>query len=67
MMTELHTPKEVAKLLKVSYRTVLDMIALGNLQAYRVGGVFRISEREIYRYLDSVKVDSSFWKHARIR
>ena len=48
MMTELYTPKQVAKLLKVSYRRVLDMIALGEIKAYRIGGVFRISEREIY-------------------
>ena len=64
-MNELLTPKDVANKLKVSYRKVLDMIALGELPAYKIGGVFRISEREIHRYLDSVKVDSTFWKHSK--
>ena len=64
-MNQLYTPKEVAGLLKVNYRKVLDMIALGELTAYRIGGVFRISEEEIQRYLNSVKVQNDFWKNAR--
>lgn len=58
-MTELLTPKEVANILKVNYRKVLDMIALGELRAYRIGRVFRISEGEVYRYLKSVKIETS--------
>ena len=64
-MKALYTSKEVAGLLKVNYRKVLDMIALGELTAYRIGGVFRISEEEIDRYLNSVKVQNGFWKNAR--
>ncbi len=60
-MEQFFTPKEVAQLFKISYRRVLDLIALGELVAYKFGGVFRISEREIYRYLESSKV-KSFWK-----
>ena len=58
-MTELLTPKEVANILKVNYRKVLDMIALGELRAYRIGRVFRIAESEVYRYLQSVKIETS--------
>ena len=60
-MNEMFSPKEVAKILKVNYHKVLDMIHLGKIEAYQIDGQFRISEREIYRYLDSVKVNS-FWK-----
>ena len=56
-MEQLLTPKEVAKLLRVNYRKVLDLIALGDLRAYKVGGVFRICEEEITRYLRSVEVE----------
>ncbi|MCH8836261.1 MAG: helix-turn-helix domain-containing protein [Candidatus Marinimicrobia bacterium] len=58
-MTELLTPKEVANILKVNYRKVLDMIALGELRAYRIGRVFRIAESEVYRYLQSVQIETS--------
>lgn len=58
-MTELLTPKEVANILKVNYRKVLDMIALGELRAYRIGRVFRIPESEVYRYLQSVMFKTS--------
>ena len=57
-MESLLTPKEVAKILKVGYRKVLDLIALDKLSAYRVEHTYRISEREVYRYLNSVKTDS---------
>ena len=55
-MVELLTPKEVAKVLQINYRKVLDMIHLGELEAYQVGGVFRISRSAIQQYLDSVRV-----------
>ena len=59
-MNQLYTPKEVAQLFKLSYRRILDMIALGEIGAYKIGGVFRIPESEIRCYLASVKVES-FW------
>jgi len=64
-MTELYTPKEVAKILNVSYRMILDLISLGEIEAYRIGsgkGVFRISKREVNRYLEYNKVNAEFWK-----
>ena len=61
MIIELYTPKDVAKIFNVNYRKVLDLIALGELQAYRIGGAFRISQSEILRYLYTHKVKSQ-WK-----
>ena len=57
-MIDLLTAQEVAKALKVNYRKVLDMIALGELKAYRIGRVFRVSKDELERYLRTVKLDS---------
>ena len=57
VMIDLLTAQEVAKALKVNYRKVLDMIALGELKAYRIGRVFRVSKDELDRYLRNVKID----------
>jgi excisionase family DNA binding protein len=55
-MQQLLDAKEVATSLKVSYRTVLDQINLGRLEAYRVGNQYRISESSYLKYLESIKV-----------
>ena len=61
-MVELFTPAEVAKILRINYHKVLDMIHLGELDAYQIGGVFRISRSAIQQYLDSVKVPQISFK-----
>ncbi|MBT4035899.1 MAG: helix-turn-helix domain-containing protein [Candidatus Marinimicrobia bacterium] len=55
-MQQLLDAKEVATALKVSYRTVLDQINLGKLEAYQVGNQYRISESSYLKYLESIKV-----------
>jgi len=60
-MNSLLTVKEVAKILRINYRKVLDLIHLGELPAYRVGGSFRITEEQIQKYLDSSQV-KNYWK-----
>jgi len=62
-MNNFLTPKDVAKILKINYRKVLDMIAMGELPAYQIGGLFRISEKDIHSFLESVKVQS-YWKNS---
>ncbi len=57
----LYKPKEVAEILKLSYRSILDMILMGDLKAFKIRGVYRISDKEINRYLQSAEVES-FWK-----
>lgn len=57
-IADLLTPSEAAGILRIGYRRVLDLIALGELRAYRIGRVFRISRVELYRYLESTRVES---------
>lgn len=54
-MIALFTPEETAEILKVKYNKVLDLIHMGNLQAYKVGGQFRISLFAIHEFLDKSK------------
>lgn len=49
--TKYYTPKEVAKLLRVNERTVLNLIAAGELKAHRVGRQYRISQEQLDEYL----------------
>ena len=59
---QLLTPREAADLLRVNYRTVLDLIAMGELRASRIGRIFRINRNEIPRYLKSTEVESPWAK-----
>lgn len=59
---QLLTPREAAALLRVNYRTVLDLITVGELRASRVGRLFRIRREEIARYLRSTQVESPWAK-----
>lgn len=45
------TVEEVADRLKVSHMTVYRWIKAGQLGAYKIGGEFRITERDIEHYL----------------
>jgi putative molybdopterin biosynthesis protein len=47
------TVEEVAERLKVSNMTVYRWIKAGNLAAYKIGGEFRITERDIESFLES--------------
>jgi excisionase family DNA binding protein len=57
IMHNLLTVREVADRLKLGYRTVLDLINYGKLEAYLIGNKYRISESAYLRYLDSTKVN----------
>jgi len=59
---QLLTPKEVALIMKINYRKVLDMIALGQLKAYQVGRVFRISQDDLNKFLESSRYHEP-WSH----
>lgn len=60
-MDTFHTPKEISSLLKIHYQKVLELIALGKLEAYKIDGVYRIASYSLNKYLLSVKV-KSYWK-----
>jgi excisionase family DNA binding protein len=46
------TVEEVAERLKVSNMTVYRWIKAGSLDAYKLGGEFRITERDINEFLE---------------
>jgi len=52
-MNELLTPKEISKLLKLTYGKVLEIIHLGELKAIRIGKSFRITEYDLHDYIES--------------
>ena len=54
-MKKLLKPKEAAFILNVNYRKVLDLIASGEIQAYKLGNKYRISEISIFNYLENCK------------
>jgi excisionase family DNA binding protein len=47
------TVEEVAERLKVSNMTVYRWIKAGSLSAYKLGGEFRITERDINQFLEN--------------
>ena len=51
--------KELASILKLNYRTVLDLIVAGDLKAYRIGRVFRISSIQVSRFLKSKEIKNT--------
>ena len=61
-MKKLLKPKEAAFILNVNYRKVLDLIASGDIQAYKLGNKYRISEISIYNYLKNCKYQSAWIK-----
>ena len=54
-MPIIYTPNEIAKILRISYRKVLDLIAVGDLPAFKVHKVYRISEANLMQYLESTR------------
>lgn len=56
------TPKQVAIKLNVHYRKVLDMIVLGELDAYKIVGSYRISEGALFDFLEKHKY-KYYWKN----
>ena len=53
---EFYEIKELSSILKLNYRTILDLIATGELQAYRIGRVSRISPIQLNRFLKSKEI-----------
>lgn len=60
-MDRLLTPNETSKILQIGYRKVLDLIKMGDLTAYKIGGLFRIPQHALYEYLEKSKY-KSYWK-----
>ena len=57
---KLYTPKEVAKFFRVSKMTISRLINAKEIKVYKVGGQYRISDKELKRYLlnaDTAPID----------
>ncbi len=52
-LDRLYTTEEVAEFLKTSKRTVQRYIAAGLLKASMIGGGYRISKKELQRFIES--------------
>ncbi|MBO8181076.1 MAG: helix-turn-helix domain-containing protein [Archaeoglobus sp.] len=55
-MVELITPQEAAKQLKVTDQTIRKMIKTGKIEAYKVGGRWRIEKTEITKLLKRSRI-----------
>lgn len=55
MSSKFYTVKELSDLFKVSVKTIRDTITSGELEAYKVGREWRVSEEAVQMYLDKNK------------
>lgn len=60
-MEKFYTSGQIAKMLQVGYRKILNLIHLGNLRAYKIDGQFRIPISALHEYLEKSKY-KSHWK-----
>ncbi len=60
-MNRLYTVQEVSEILSVGYRKVLDLIALGELSAFKIGIKYLIAPHELEKFLQSHKT-KSYWQ-----
>jgi len=44
---------EIAEMMKLTEGTVTDYIRLGKLGAYKVGREYRVTEKDLYEYVES--------------
>ncbi len=51
MTTKFYTVKEIAAILRVNERTVLNLIAAGDLKATQVGRQYRVSQEALDDYI----------------
>ena len=58
---QLLTPKQVAEKLQIHYQKVLEFKVMGELKAYKIGGVYRIEPGELFEFLQKKKY-KSYWK-----
>lgn len=54
-MENYYTPKEISNKLKLNIRTIYKWIREGKVSAVKLGDVWRISESELKRLLESEK------------
>ena len=54
-MDKLYTPKQIAEILQVNWRTVLNYIRRGQLKAVKLKRGYRIEEKDLRGFLEKGK------------
>jgi len=57
MEMDIYTIPEVAKRLRVNQTTVSRLIHRGELKAYKIGRIYRITKEEVDRFLNASKTE----------
>jgi excisionase family DNA binding protein len=57
-----YTLREVAEKLRVSRRTVYRWVQAKELPAYKLGGEFRVTERDLERFLEARRTLKANWE-----
>ena len=52
-MPEILTPREVAKILKISYENVLQLIRYNQLKALKIGRQYRVKSVDLSEFLNN--------------
>ena len=52
---KIYTAKQISKILKTGYRTIINEIIIGNLIAFKIGRQYRITEDEFNNYIQNSK------------
>jgi putative molybdopterin biosynthesis protein len=56
MVAEPYTPREVAKIVRVTRTTIYQHIKKGQLKAIRIGNQYRITKAQLEEYLQQIAV-----------
>lgn len=54
-MDKVYTTKQIAKILQVDWRTVLNYIKSGKLKAFKLGRRYRIEDKDLRKFIDERK------------
>ena len=49
--------KDVSERLNISERTVRNLLNSGELQGYKIGGIYRVNEEDLNNYLKNSRVE----------
>ena len=52
---KIYTAKQISKILKIGYRTIINEIIIGNLISFKIGRQYRITEDELNNYIQKSK------------
>lgn len=61
-MNTLLTVQDCCDVLKLNYRTVLNLIHIGHIKAIKIGKTYRISSKEIERFINSADKKTTYYK-----